>query len=487
MRLLGSTRACVENSSLAPRVHLSLLHACSLLKTLTAPLARRISTRRPSAAAAASVTESTAPPQVKREGKEKEKRKRTRAVTTGAPPSPSLPSTSKKKKKTLSFHLYIDVITSHPANNVTDAVFDKIGASLHTRPEHPIAIIKDAIYAYFDAAAASRGAAGPGKTAFTKFDGLHPVVPATANFDEVLVPADHVSRSPNDTYYVDDATVLRCHTSAHQAATLRSGERAFLVTGDVYRRDSIDCSHYPVFHQMEGVRVFDQAEWEAAGLPDGTALAEKELKGLLEGLAAHLFGPAAETRWVDAYFPFTHPSFELEVLFNGEWMEVLGCGVMQPAILGNAGLGGEGAPAVSAWAFGLGLERLAMCLFQIPDIRLFWSADPRFTRQFKAGSMASRFKPYSKYPPCFKDVSFWVPAAGLSENDMCEVVRGIAGDLAEAVTLIDAFTHPKTGKSSACYRIAYRSMERSLEDEEINAIQERVREALAEGKGVELR
>jgi len=371
---------------------------------------------------------------------------------------------------------------------VTDAVFDKMGASLHTRPDHPIAIIKEAIYAYFDAAASdpARLAAGHGRSAFSKFDALHPVVPATANFDEVLVPADHVSRSPNDTYYVDDATVLRCHTSAHQSSSLREGERAFLVTGDVYRRDSIDCSHYPVFHQMEGVRVFEKSEWEAAGLPDGTALAERELKGLLEGLAAHLFGPSAETRWVDAYFPFTHPSFELEVLFNGEWMEVLGCGVMQPAILGAAGLE-EG--AVSAWAFGLGLERLAMCLFQIPDIRLFWSSDPRFTKQFRAGGMGSRFKPYSKFPPCFKDVSFWQPEGkpAVSENDMCEVVRGVAGDLAEAVTLIDAFTHPKTGRASTCYRIAYRSMERSLEDEEINAVQERVRGALADGLGVELR
>jgi phenylalanyl-tRNA synthetase alpha chain len=376
-----------------------------------------------------------------------------------------------------------DVITGHPANNVTDAVFDKIGANLHRRPDHPIAIIKDAIYSYFDDAAASAGAAGAGRAAFSKFDDLHPVVAATANFDEVLVPADHVSRSPNDTYYVDDATVLRCHTSAHQASTLRSGETAFLVTGDVYRRDSIDASHYPVFHQMEGVRVFEEAEWTAAGLPDGTALAERELKAVLEGLAAHLFGPDTQTRWVDAYFPFTHPSFELEVLFNGEWLEVLGCGVMQPAILANAGLEGR-----VAWAFGLGLERLAMVLFQIPDIRLFWSGDQRFTSQFKAGSLATRFKPYSKFPPCFKDVSFWHPSAGdVSENDLCEVVRGVAGDLAEAVTLIDAFTHPKTGRASSCYRIAYRSMERSLEDEEINSLQERVRGALAGGLGVELR
>ena len=80
-----------------------------------------------------------------------------------------------------------------------------------------------------------------------------PTHPLTQNFDEVLVPADHVSRAPNDTYYVDAATVLRCHTSAHQAELLRAGETAFLATGDVYRRDSIDATHYPVFHQVGGV------------------------------------------------------------------------------------------------------------------------------------------------------------------------------------------------------------------------------------------
>ena len=84
------------------------------------------------------------------------------------------------------------------------------------------------------------------------------MVPILAqNFDEVLVPGDHVSRSPNDTYYVDPDTVLRCHTSAHQAETLRRGQGAFLITGDVYRRDSIDQSHYPVFHQMEGATSID--------------------------------------------------------------------------------------------------------------------------------------------------------------------------------------------------------------------------------------
>jgi hypothetical protein len=145
------------------------------------------------------------------------------------------------------------VITGDPANNVTDAIYSKLGAKLHTRRDHPICILKDAIHQYFD----SRFGAG----VFAQLDDLHPLVSTEQNFDQVLVPPDHVSRSPNDTYYVNAHTVLRCHTSAHQVDTLRSGKRAFLITGDVYRRDAIDATHYPVFHQMEGVRVFAPADW----------------------------------------------------------------------------------------------------------------------------------------------------------------------------------------------------------------------------------
>ncbi|KAL4444996.1 hypothetical protein ABPG77_004046 [Micractinium sp. CCAP 211/92] len=363
-----------------------------------------------------------------------------------------------------------EVITDHPFNNVTDSIFQKIGVNLHQQPAHPIGIIKGAIYDYFDQQHPST---------FVKFDDLQPLVTAQANFDEVLVPADHVSRSPNDTYYVSPDVVLRCHTSAHQAELLRAGNTAFLVTGDVYRRDSIDATHYPVFHQMEGVRVFGPADWEAAG-QDPTAFAEAELKRTLEGLAKHLFGEV-EMRWIDAYFPFTEPSFELEIFFNGQWLEVLGCGVMQQSILDK-----NLEPGRKAWAFGLGLERLAMVLFDIPDIRLFWTADQRFLKQFKAGDLSSKFKSYSKYPPCYKDVAFWV-SDSFTENNLCEVVRGIAGDLVEEVKLIDDFTHPKTGRTSNCYRIAYRSMDRSLTDEEINALQEEVRSTIASKLGVELR
>ena len=96
------------------------------------------------------------------------------------------------------------VITEHPANNITDNIFSKIGANLHKRPDHPLGIIKNVIYDFFDRE-------HPGL--FAKHDEMYPVVSTRANFDDVLIPADHVSRNPNETYYVDSDTVLRCHTS----------------------------------------------------------------------------------------------------------------------------------------------------------------------------------------------------------------------------------------------------------------------------------
>jgi phenylalanyl-tRNA synthetase alpha chain len=193
-------------------------------------------------------------------------------------------------------------------------------------------------------------------------------------------------------------------------------------------------------------------------------------------------------RWIDAYFPFTHPSFELEIFYQNEWLEVLGCGVIEPEIIKTSTRNDK----LLGWAFGLGLERLAMVLFSIPDIRLFWSDDKRFLDQFASGEMNVTFVPYSKYPPCFKDISFWIPedattAAPFHVNDLNEGVRGIAGDLVEQVQLIDEFIHPKTGRTSHCYRIMYRSMDRNLTNEEIDLLQDRVRAFVQDELKVELR
>ncbi|XP_029978884.1 phenylalanine--tRNA ligase, mitochondrial-like [Sphaeramia orbicularis] len=124
------------------------------------------------------------------------------------------------------------------------------------------------------------------------------------------------------------------------------------------------------------------------------------------------------------------------------------------------------------WAFGLGLERLAMVLYSIPDIRLFWSQDERFLKQFRVQDIHQPicFQPLSKYPPLHNDISFWLPDDGFTENDFYELVRSVGGDLVEKVSLVDDFTHPKTGRRSHCYRIVYRHMERTLTQQEVAVV-----------------
>ena len=126
----------------------------------------------------------------------------------------------------------------------------------------------------------------------------------------------------------------------------------------------------------------------------------------------------------------------------------------------------------TGWAFGIGLDRIAMKLFSIPDIRLLWSEDPRFLEQWKDG-VVRPFKPYSAEPPCYKDISYWV-GENYEERDMLDIVRSLGGSLVESVKLTDEFTN-KTGRRSKTYRITYRSWDKSLTNEEVNAIQERIR------------
>ena len=363
---------------------------------------------------------------------------------------------------------------SDPYCNVSEHIASRVGVNLHQRSHHPLCTIKGMIHSYWN----SRSATSGNSRSFTLFEDLPPVVTTTQNFDQLRIPVDHVSRQKTDTYYLNPETVLRCHTSAHQVDLLprHEHEGQFLVTGDVYRRDEIDASHYPVFHQMEGVRLFD-----ASTTTQDEILAD--LKGGLEGMAQRLIGADTQTKWVDEYFPFTDPSLELEVFYQDDWMEVLGCGVIHPEVIETAGLDPR---KVTGWAFGLGLERLAMVLFGIPDIRLFWTTDPRFHDQFQDGKI-TKFESYSKYPPCLKDMSFWLAEDEFIENDLSELVREVAGDLVERMELIDSFVHPKTGRSSHCYRITYRSMDRSLTNEEIDVMQEQVRSLTQQRFGVELR
>lgn len=248
---------------------------------------------------------------------------------------------------------------------------------------------------------------------------------------------------------------------------LKSGLDNYLIVGDVYRRDEIDATHFPVFHQIDAVRTLhkdklfknnygleifetsykvnptsflptqagqkciDQTK-QPCHTMEAVKLMEHEIKTVLVGLAQHLFGKDVEYRWVDSYFPFTRPSWELEVYWNGKWLELLGSGIMRNEILEKSGISNT-----IGWAFGVGLERLAMVLYEIPDIRLFWSNDSGFLNQFKEEDFAKRlkYKPVSEFPQCSNDVSFWLPdgTKDFAENDFYDLVRDVGGEFIEQV------------------------------------------------------
>ena len=219
-----------------------------------------------------------------------------------------------------------------------------------------------------------------------------------------------------------------------------------------------------------------------------TKIVENDLKTCLLALTKELFGPDIEYKWVDCYFPFTHPSWELEIFYDNKWMEVLGCGIVEQEILFNAG-----AQDKLGYAFGLGLERLAMILYGIPDIRLFWSRDSGFLSQFVINDPKKKivYRPISKFPQCTNDISFWLPESqqckAYSKNDFYDIVRSIGGDLIEQVDLIDEFYHPKKKRKSHCYRLIYRHMEKSLTQEEVNKIHAEIEKTVRSKLLVEIR
>lgn len=220
---------------------------------------------------------------------------------------------------------------------------------------------------------------------------------------------------------------------------------------------------------------------------EAVKLTEQELKDTLVGLVKNLFGQKVKYRWVTTTFPFTHPSWELEIFHRDEWLEVLGCGIMRHEILRRCGH--ENA---IGYAFGLGLERLAMALFEIPDIRLFWSRDSGFLNQFHNEMPPGKiYKPVSLYPQCSNDLSFWLPDTSgpdsFDSNDLYDEVRSVGGDMIEQVHLHDQFTHPKTGRTSLCFRIIYRHMEKTLTQAEVNDIHEQIEQKLVEKFNVEIR
>lgn len=370
--------------------------------------------------------------------------------------------------------------------NLTARILSLVGKKLFKTPSNPLQLISAGISDHF--------------SDFDLFEYPSPVVTVRDNFDSLLIPKDHISRGRSDTYYVNSKHLLRCHTSAHQSHCLETGSQAFICIADVYRRDAIDSTHYPVFHQCEGFKICDRHSLSSPITAPGVrnavkqeyhrehavSIASFQLHSAVESYIRRLLpNKDLQLRWVPAYFPFTHPSWELEIFHNGKWLEILGCGIVEHRILCENGIHND-----IAWAFGVGIERLAMLKYSIPDIRVMWSQDFGFLGQFKSLSPwdSYTFKPISKFPQLINDISFWLPIDGqFCSNDFYDLVRSVAGDLVEQVDLVDEYTEKKSNKTSHCYRIYYRSHERNLTQEEINVIHKAVEKTASRDLKVKVR
>ena len=300
------------------------------------------------------------------------------------------------------------------------------------------------------------------------------IVTVEENFDVLNTPKNHPSRSESDTYYLDEKNILRTQTTTMWPYCLRDGrileilkkegKIGIMGPGIVFRKDEIDRSHYPAFNQIDGIYICKKSDH---------VITRKELEDIQADAAKAVFGEDCEYRFLDDTFPFTDPSTQIEVKFGDKWMELSGSGLVHKECLKNFGLDPE---IYNGWAFGFGIDRWAMVKMNIQDIRVLWSDDPRITSQFK--DINSKFKEVSKFPETVRDISFIIDK-NINLNNYYEIVRDCADNLIEEVKLLDEYENEeKFGKDKKSYtfRIVYRSSERTLTNEEINKIQEEIRQ-----------
>ncbi len=190
------------------------------------------------------------------------------------------------------------------------------------------------------------------------------------NFDMLNIKKSHPARQMHDTFYIENkSSVLRTHTSPVQIRGMLNTKPplAFTSAGKVYRKDD-DATHLPMFHQVEGIYVDENVTFA-------------NLKDLIHQILHNLFGKDIQIRFRPSYFPFTEPSAEVDILSdNGKWLEILGCGIVNPKVLKNCNIDSK---KYSGLAFGLGVERIAMLKYGVNDIRDFYKSNLDFLGQFK--------------------------------------------------------------------------------------------------------
>ena len=315
---------------------------------------------------------------------------------------------------------------------------------------------------------------------FSNFDiiDLPKIVTVEEDFDVLNTPKDHPSRRETDTYYLDKNHVLRTQMTVMWPYYLRypgimeklekEGEVSLMATGIVFRKDEIDRKHFPAFHQIDFLYICKKSQ---------KVITVKDLEGVQADAVKSIFGPDIEFRFLTDSFPFTDPSIQIEIMWGNQWLEITGAGLVHQQVLKNFNLDPE---IYNGWAFAFGVERLAMIKMEIGDIRIFWSEDPRITGQFK--DINSKYKEVSKYPEISRDISFIIDKS-VALNNYYELVRDLGENLIEEVKLMDEYENDqKFGKDKKSYtfHIVYRSLEKTLTDEEVNVIHDKIVEKTKE-------
>src|SRR3989344_470021 len=261
------------------------------------------------------------------------------------------------------------------------------------------------------------------------------IISTSILFDLFNMPPGHPARSKSDTYYLNDEFVLRTHDTVFwyyylqnekiKAKIAKQEPIGAICYGKVYRKDEIDRKHMNVFHQSGGLYLAPDSKQTIT--PD-------DLKNVLSDIGRSIFGDTVNFRFYEHTFPYTDPSFEMEAEINGQWIEMVGSGLARKSVLANFGLTGY-----NGWAFGFGMERLAMASMNLPDIRLLWSEDERVRKQLKLGQA---FIEVSKFPPITRDISFIVDKS-FAPNNYFDLIRDLGKDLVEQVELLDKYENDK--------------------------------------------
>ena len=313
------------------------------------------------------------------------------------------------------------------------------------------------------------------------------VISPVTVFDLFNFPKDHPARKATDTYFVDADHILRPHTSLmwkyyfdlpeirKQLAEYSSA--GALSYGKIYRRDEIDWQHSNVSHQCDGLFVCKK---------EIKVISQADLENICRKVIHCLLGEQVKEKFIVDKFPYTDPSIEMDIAWDNKWVEVNGAGIVHPQVLKNLGIDPD---VNNGWAFGFGIDRLAMLKMRIPDIRLLRSTDERVNKQL--ADIDHIYVPVSKYPPVVRDISFIVDKDTFNLNSYYGTVRDVAGDdYVEQVKILDQYENAEKfgrNKISYTFRITYRHINRTLTGQEINKLHEKLHKVTEEKYGAEIR